>query len=113
MNTLGRRLVGTRHNPLHVHPDDLGALGLTDDDLVDIESDHGRIRGVVASDSSARPGVVSMTHCYGALPGQDEDPRKYGANPARLLSHTDGRQTINAMPRMTAVPVSLRPAQPS
>ncbi|CAN5353827.1 molybdopterin oxidoreductase family protein [soil metagenome] len=113
MNTLGRRLVGSAHNPLHVHPDDLALLGLGDGDLIDIESDHGRIQGVAAPDSTSRPSVVSMTHCYGALPGEDDDPLQYGANPARLLSHTDGLQTINAMPQMTAVPVSLRPAQPS
>ncbi|MCW2866642.1 MAG: molybdopterin oxidoreductase [Marmoricola sp.] len=113
MNTLGRRLDGHRHNPLHVHPGDLRTLGLADDDLVDIESDHGRIRAVVTSDTTAGPGVVSMTHCYGALPDHDEDPRQFGANPARLLSHTHGRQTINAMPQMTAVPVSLRRVQPS
>lgn len=110
MNTLGRRVIGSRHNPLHVHPHDLEALGLTDGDLIDIDSDHGRIRGVVSPDATAKPGVVSMTHCYGDLPGSDDDPRMFGANPARLLSHTDGLQTINAMPQMTAVPVSLRRA---
>lgn len=107
INTLGRRFIGARHNPLHMHPDDLAALGASDGELVDIESDHGRVRGVVAADSTAGVGVVSMTHCYGDLPGTDDDPRAHGSNPARLLSHTLGVQTINAMPQMTAVPVSV------
>jgi anaerobic selenocysteine-containing dehydrogenase len=110
MNTLGRRMVGDRHNPLHVHPDDLVTLGVVAGDVVEVESDHGQIRAVVEPDTTARPGVVSMTHCYGDLPGNDEDPRTFGSNPARLLSHEVGIQAINAMPQMTAVPVSLIPA---
>ena len=113
MNTLGRRIVGSRHNPLHVHPDDLATLAISEGDLVDIESDHGQIRGVAATDTTSKPGVLSMTHCYGDLPGQDEDPLRYGANPARLLSHEVGIQSINAMPQMTAIPLSVRRAQPS
>ena len=50
--------------------------------------------------------VPSITHCYGALPGEDDDPRQYGANPARLLSLTEHRQPISLMPWMSAVPVT-------
>lgn len=108
INTVGRRLLGSSFNPVHVHPDDIASLGLTEGELAEVESDHGLIRAVVAADTTASPGVVSMTHCYGALPGADDDPRAYGANPARLLSHSHGTQSINAMPQMTAIPVSLR-----
>jgi anaerobic selenocysteine-containing dehydrogenase len=112
MNTVGRRIdaLSPSYNPVQLHPDDLTALGVAPGDLVEVESDHGRLRAFAAADLSTSPGVVSMTHCYGDLPGVDDDPGAYGANPARLLSHTVGVQAINAMPQMTAVPVSLRRA---
>jgi hypothetical protein len=48
-----------------------------------------------------------MTHAFGGTPGADDDPRRRGANPTRLLSLDADTQTINRMPRMSAVPVRL------
>lgn len=112
MNTLGRRVdaLAPAHNPVHVHPDDLAALAVSPGHVVEIESDHGLVRAYAAADDTVSPGVVSMTHCYGDLPGHDDDPGLYGTNPARLLSHTTGLQEINAMPQMTAVAVTIRRA---
>lgn len=110
MNTLGRRLPGlpeTPYNPCRMHPDDAASLDATAGDTVEIVSDHGRLRAVLALDPTLRPGVLSMAHCYGDLPGQDDDPRAYGANPGRLLSLDHDIETINAMPRITALPVSV------
>ena len=112
INTLGRRLPGlpqTPYNPCHMHPDDAAKLPAHAGDTVEIVSDHGRLRAVLALDSTLRPGVLSMTHCYGDLPGHDDDPHAFGANPGRLLSLDHDTETINAMPRMTAVPVSVTP----
>jgi anaerobic selenocysteine-containing dehydrogenase len=107
MNSLGRRVpIGAPYNPCFVHPDDLDDLGGENGDLVTITSDYGTITAVVAPDATLRRGVVALTHCYGALPG-DDDPRQVGANPSRLLSLTDHRQPISLMPWMSAVPVSL------
>ena len=78
------------------------------DALLELTSDHGTITAVAAADDTLRPGVVSITHGYGALPGDDDDPRRYGANPARLLSLTDHRQPVSLMPWMSAVPVTVR-----
>jgi len=108
MNSLGRRVpIGSPYNPCFVHPDDLAALAAVDGDLLVLTSDHGTITVVAAADATLRRGVVSITHCYGALPGDDDDPRQYGANPARLLSLTEHRQPISQMPWMSAVPVSV------
>lgn len=82
-------------------------MALNAGDTVEIASDHGRLRAVLVLDPTLRPGVLAMTHCYGDLPGQDDDPRMFGANTGRLLSVDDDIESINAMPRMTAVPVSL------
>jgi len=107
MNSLGRRVpIGSPYNPCHAHPDDLAALGAVDGDLLELASEHGRITAVAAADDTLRPGVLSITHCYGALPGDDDDPRRFGSNPARLLSLTEHRQPVSLMPWMSAVPVS-------
>jgi hypothetical protein len=45
-----------------------------------------------------------MTHCYGDLPGQDDDPH---ATTRHVSSLDHDTETINAMPRMTAVGVSV------
>lgn len=111
MNTLGRRIpsLDAGANPLHVHPDDAAALGVAEGDAVTVTSDHGQVRARVRIDRAHRPGTVSITHCYGDLPGADDDPDSVGANPARLLSHTVGVQPISAMPQMTAVRVDVAP----
>ena len=111
MNTLGRRVpIGLPYNPCFMHPDDLAALGAVDDDLLVLTSDHGTITVVASADATLRRGVLSITHCYGGLPGEDDDPRQYGANPARLLSLTEHRQPISQMPWMSAVPVTATPS---
>jgi anaerobic selenocysteine-containing dehydrogenase len=109
MNSLGRRLPHDGPvNPCFAHPDDLAALDIADGDLLTITSDHGTITAVAVSDPTLRPGVLAMTHGYGGLPGEDDDPVRFGASPARLLSLTEHRQAVSLMPWMTAVPVSLR-----
>jgi anaerobic selenocysteine-containing dehydrogenase len=112
MNSLGRRvppLARRPYNPCFAHPEDLADLGIEAGQLVDVTSAHGTICAVVEPDGTLRRGVVSMTHCFGGLPGVDDDPLLYGANPARLLSLDVDTQTINRMPRMSAVPVTLNP----
>jgi anaerobic selenocysteine-containing dehydrogenase len=113
INSMGKRVPGLpkhSYNPCCAHPDDLAALGVTAGDLVVVESAHGRVQAVMQPDTTLRRGVVSMTHAFGGLPGDDDDPRRYGANPTRLLSIDVDTQAISRMPRMTAVPVTLTPA---
>jgi anaerobic selenocysteine-containing dehydrogenase len=113
INSLGRRvptLALKGYNPCFANPDDLAGLGLASGDLVVVESDHGAVHAVVEPDGTVRHGVLSMTHGFGGLPGED-DPRRFGTNTARLLSVDVDVQTINRMPRMSAIPVSLTKAQ--
>jgi anaerobic selenocysteine-containing dehydrogenase len=110
LNSMGKRVPGLPkypYNPCFAHPEDLAELGVTAGDLVVVESAHGRVEAVAQPDPTLRRGAVSMTHAFGGLPGVDDDPRRYGANPTRLLSIDLDTQTISRMPRMTAVPVTL------
>ena len=111
LNTTGRSVCDPRErsNPAYVHPDDLVALGLRAGSVVRLESDHGSVDAMIAADASVRRGVVSMTHCWGWLPGEDPDPADGGANPSRLISTTSDVESINRMPRMSAIPVDIRP----
>jgi anaerobic selenocysteine-containing dehydrogenase len=101
-----------RYNPAFLHPEDIHALGLADGAAVDIVSDHTRIRGIVKSDAGLLRGVVSMSHCFGGLPGSDEDPSA-GACTGRLVDTDRHYQTINAMPTMSGLPVTVLAADDS
>lgn len=112
INTFGRTvpgLTGNRpYNPAFLHPDDMADLGLDPGDLVEIESDFAAVVGVAHADEDLRRGVVSMSHGFGANPGEPEDPRVDGANTNRLLSATVDGDPITGQPRMGALPVALR-----
>lgn len=91
-----------------MNPLDLAALGLAPDSPVTIRSEHGSVPARVRPDDSIRPGVVSMTHSWGALPG--EDGPEPGVNVNLLISSEAHVEPINAMVRMTAIPVAITPA---
>jgi hypothetical protein len=60
---------------------------------------------VVASDPTVRAGVVSMTHGWGGLPDETVYERD-GSNTGLLISTDRNLEPINAMPRMSAIPVN-------
>ena len=96
------------HNPLWIHPDDLAALGIAAGERVAIESAHGRIEAVSQADATLRRGVVAITHGWGGLPEDSGDAQAPGVNVNRLTSTRSDLDPINAMPRLTALPVRLR-----
>jgi anaerobic selenocysteine-containing dehydrogenase len=113
MNSLGRdvpALTRRAYNPLWMHPEDLADLGLADGDVVQVENEHGQVDAIVATDESVRRGVVAMTHAWGRLPGEVHRADDGGANPGILISADEQVEAINRMPRMTGVPVRIRPA---
>lgn len=111
MNTLGNNLAAThRHdpgNPAYLHPDELEGLGVAAGEQVEIASAHGRIVAVAQADAALRKGVVSISHCWGGLPGQDGP----GANTNQLIAADKDVQPINAMPLMSSLPVNVRRAE--
>jgi anaerobic selenocysteine-containing dehydrogenase len=113
INSTGRTLPGLMRgrtwNPAFLHPDDLADLGLSPGDTVEIRSQHDAVVGIVDADPDLRRGVVSMTHGFGANPGEPEDPRAHGASTNRLLRTDVDHDPRTGMPRMGALPVSVTP----
>jgi len=77
-----------------VHPNLLEQYGIAEGEAVIIESANGKLETALRADSALRGGVISMPH------GQ------FGASTGALVDST-ARQSINAMPRMSAIPVRL------
>jgi anaerobic selenocysteine-containing dehydrogenase len=113
-NSSGRDIEGlTRgrpYNPAFLHPDDLAHLEVAPGDLVEIASDHGAILGIAAAAPELRPGVLSMAHCYGDVPEQDANVRRIGSNTGRLIDNERHFDPHTGIPRMSAIPVSVRRA---
>lgn len=99
---------GGTTNPAYLNPLDLERLAVAPGGDVEILSDHGVIRAVAASDDTLRPGVISMTHAYGRLPSEQADHRRHGSNTGRLLSTDHDFDRYSGIPRMSALPVSVR-----
>jgi anaerobic selenocysteine-containing dehydrogenase len=95
-----------RHNPAYLHPDDIRELGLAPGEQIEIVSDYSSITGIVAADEHLLRGVVSMSHCFGGLPDEEDDPAR-GANTGKLTDTHRHVQTINAMPIMSGIPVKI------
>jgi anaerobic selenocysteine-containing dehydrogenase len=107
MNSTGGMLSATLkrmpHNAAYMSPDELTALNLAPGDTIEIASEHGRIEATVEPDAALRGGIVSIAHCWGDVEGAGLP----GANVNELIACDRDLQPINAMPRMSAVPVRI------
>ena len=110
MNSVGNNFAGTlKHdlgNPAYMNPAELDGLGITSGDRVEITSDHGTIETTAQPDRDVRPGVVSISHCWGGLPGGEGA----GVNTNLLIADDRDLASVNMMPRMSAIPVMVRRA---
>ncbi len=104
-NTLARK----SYNPAFLHPADITAMGLRDGARVSIISDHGRIPAIVEADESVRPGVVQVTHGWGALPEENADVAEIGTCTNLLISTERDMEPINSMARLSGIPVNIEP----
>ncbi len=93
-------------NPLCMHPDDIRRFGLADGSDAEVVSDNGRIPAIVKADPTLKPGVVSMTHGYGDPHGR-AGYREQGASVSPLISLYRDYEALQAMPRMSAIPVRI------
>lgn len=114
-NSVGRDLPETRKrqpfNRAYIHPDDLAERGILSGERVRIRSGHGDLVAVASADATLRRRVVSIAHGFGSLPdidhGEGADDYAQNGVSTNLLLDNRARETINAMPQMTGVPVSI------
>jgi anaerobic selenocysteine-containing dehydrogenase len=99
----------TPYNPAFLHPSDAAALNLNKGDRIEIQSAHARVTAIVDLDDTIKPGVVSMAHGWGPVPGSNEDPAVTGSAVNALIDNDRNFEPVNAMPHMSAVPVNIRP----
>lgn len=64
----------------------------------------------VAPHAGVKPGVVQMMHGWGGLSG-DTSYDRHGANNGLLIGTDRNLEPINAMSRMSAALVNIRPVQ--
>ena len=113
-NSTGVHLAGLNRrgpgNPAYLSPADMAAAGLADGDLVEIVSEHGSIVGVARTDDCLLPGVVSMAHAWGALPGDDDLAAhpEAGACTNRLVANDSRLRTAHR-----PVPAERHPREPA
>ena len=97
------------YNPAFMNPDDLAALNLKTGDIVEISSARASIKGVVEAAKDLRPGVISMTHCWGDMPGNDDDPTIHGSCTSRLSADDRDFDPYTGIPIMSSIPVNVAP----
>ncbi len=114
-NSFGRTVPDLKrrvpYNVAYMNPDDMSGMGIGSGDWVEIASDSGAIKIIAEADKTVRRGVVSMTHAFGDVLGDAgvDDYFEYGVSPNLLISTDRDLQTINAMPRMSGIPINIRP----
>lgn len=96
-----------KYNPAFMNPSDAANLGFVSGELIRIESPHADIKGIVELEEGIRPGVISMSHCFGGDPERDEDIREKGSAINRLISVDREYDPYTGIPRMSAVPVRV------
>jgi anaerobic selenocysteine-containing dehydrogenase len=109
-NSWGQTLPKNREryggNPLRMHPEDMAREHLSDEDTVRITSSRGSVVATAVAESSLRPGVVAMAHCWGSE--QDESELgPLGANTNRLVDNSRGSSQIIGMAVQSAIPVRV------
>jgi len=98
---------GLPYNPAFMNPEDMARYGLSDGDTIEIRSRYGAIPGVVESEASLRPGLISMSHGYGAGPDRDDALWAIGSSTSRLSGLDDNPERYSGQPRMSAIPVNI------
>ena len=112
-NSTGNLLSGIKkrvpYNVAYLNPGDMAEKSVETGDWVELTSDSGAVRAIAEGDETLRPGVVSLIHGFGDLPGSS-DYLTDGVSTNLLISTDRDLQTINAMPRMSGIPVNIRRA---
>jgi len=112
-NSSGRDLTALMEkgttNPAYMHPDDLDSLGILPSDEVILKSEHGQIAAIVEGSANIKPGVISMAHAWGDLPGvaTNRSVRETGSCISLLVSNSEHLEKFSGMPRFSSIPVNV------
>ncbi len=96
-------------NPVYMNPEDMKDEGIGEGEKVRVVSAHGAVEVLAEGDPTIRRGVVSIVHGFGRNPERRGAYEEAGVAVNLLLSlEPSMRETINAMPRMSGIPVAVR-----
>ena len=99
-------------NPAFMHPRELAAFEVADGEIIELYSRHGSIPAVATASDEIRPGVISMSHCWGGSPDPSENTdhmiREIGSNTNRLLDNRENAERYSGMSRQSSIPVGIR-----
>jgi anaerobic selenocysteine-containing dehydrogenase len=112
MNSVGQSLPvlsGDQvHTPAFMHSRDLIALGIEVGSLITVSSQHGYMLARVMADDKLREGLVSVVHGFGAPMSQGDPQSELSLGSVSRLVNMDERDPISGIPRMSALPVSVK-----
>ncbi len=97
-----------KYNPAFMNPDDMKAQGLKSGDIIEVIAERASIKGIVEEAPDVRQGSIAMTHCWGDLPGMDDDVLTHGSNTGRLSSVEKDYDPYSGIPRMSSIPINIR-----
>jgi anaerobic selenocysteine-containing dehydrogenase len=89
-----------------VNPVDAQNLGVYDGDLVVVENDFGRQKGIVNTSETFKPGVIGIAHGWGD-PADKRGISEKGSNAQRLIPDDVRYDPVTGLALMTAVPVNV------
>ena len=111
--TTGNNLPSLRrrrqYNPALMNHDDMTRLSLSHEDLVTIESAHGRIEAIVEGSDRLAPGTVGLAHGWGD-PADDRPTREKGSNVQALIPRDVNYDKITGLAQQSAFPVNILPS---
>ncbi len=111
-NSSGHDIAGLvakwRYNPAFMNPKDMTGCGFEAGTIIEIDSGHATILGIVEPAEDIKVGVISMAHGFGDVPKYDGDVRRMGSNTGRLSDVESTGDPISGIPWMSAIPVNVR-----
>ena len=102
-------MAGAVTNPAFLNPADMAAIGVVEGGLVNVRSRHGEIEAVVAADPDLRPGLVAIARIRAQF-GRSVRSATPRHNVNRLTAVDSDFDRRTGMPRLGAIPVSVRAA---
>ncbi|MET0660948.1 MAG: molybdopterin-dependent oxidoreductase, partial [Steroidobacteraceae bacterium] len=96
------------YNPAFMNRADAAKEGIADGDMIEVNSGHACIKGIVKLTNDLRSGTISMAHGFGDVSLEDHDVRSLGSPTGRLINVERKFDPYSGIPRMSAVPVRIK-----